>query len=217
MRRPGYYSLMSKYLYPFYILIHPADGFREMKVNNKFSMRFANGILALWVLLGILDWGYVDFDFKITARQLDGNVNIFQVLLTSVLIFAISVVSNWCFCTLMDGKGRIKEIWVAGAYAMMPYVALGILRVGLTHVMVSGEAVYLTYLNVIGILWSALLVFIGLMSIHDYSGPKTLMSIFLTLCGVLIIAFLVVLVSGLATQIYSFFATIYYELKLRYL
>ena len=206
MRRPGYYSLMSKYLYPFYILIHPADGFREMKVNNKFSMRFANGILALWVLLGILDWGYVDFDFKITARQLDGNVNIFQVLLTSVLIFAISVVSNWCFCTLMDGKGRMKEIWVAGAYAMMPYVALGILRVGLTHVMVSGEAVYLTYLNVI-----------GLMSIHDYSGPKTLMSIFLTLCGVLIIAFLVVLVSGLATQIYSFFATIYYELKLRYL
>ena len=86
MRRPGYYSLMSKYLYPFYILIHPADGFREMKVNNKFSMRFANGILALWVLLGILDWGYVDFDFKITVRQLDGNVNIFQVLLTSVLI-----------------------------------------------------------------------------------------------------------------------------------
>lgn len=217
MRRQGYYSSMSKYMYPFYILLHPADGFREMKVNKKCSMSFANGVLVLWVLFGILDWGYVDFDFRVSYRQLEGKVNIFQVLLTSVVIFAISVVSNWCFCTLMDGKGRLKEIWVAGAYAMMPYVLLGILRVGLTHTMVSGEAVYLTYLDAIGLIWSALLVFIGLMEIHDYSGPKTLVSLFLTLCGVLIIAFLVVLVSGLATQIYSFFATIFYELKLRYL
>ena len=217
MKKLGYYSSMSKYRYPFYILLHPADVFREMKVNNKFSMGFANGILVLWVLLGVLDWGYVDFDFKVTYRQLDGQVNIFQVLLTTVLIFAISVVANWCFCTLMDGKGRMKEIWVAGAYAMMPYVVLGIVRVWLTHGMVSGEAVYLTYLHVIGVVWSALLIFVGLMEIHDYSGPKTLMSIFLTLCGVMIIAFLVVLVSGLATQIYSFFATIYFELKLRYL
>ena len=144
-------------------------------------------------------------------------MNIFQVLLTSVVIFAISVVSNWCFCTLMDGKGRMKEIWVMGAYALMPYVILGIVRVGLTHVVVSSEAVYLTYLNAVGLIWTALLLFIGLMAIHDYSGPKALMSIFLTLCGVLIIAFLLVLISGLATQIYSFFATIYFELKLRYL
>ena len=150
-------------------------------------------------------------------RQLDGNVNIFQVLLTSVLIFAISVVANWCFCTLMDGKGRMKEVWVAGAYALMPYIFLGLLRVGLTHTLVESEAVYLTYLNAIGLLWSALLIFIALMAIHDYSGPKTLMSMFLTLCGVMIIAFLVVLVSGLVTQIYSFFATIYFEIKLRYL
>ena len=159
----------------------------------------------------------MDFDFRTSVRQLQGDVNIFQVLLTSVVIFAISVLSNWCFCTLMDGKGRMKEIWVTGAYAMMPYIVLGIIRVGLTHAMVSSEAVYLTYLNIIGLVWSALLVFIGLMSIHDYSGPKTVLSLFLTLCGVLVIAFLVVLVSGLATQIYSFFATIYFELKLRYL
>lgn len=217
MRRRDYYSNMSRYLYPFYILLHPVDGFREMKVNDKFSMRFANGVLVLWVLFGILDWGYVDFDFKISTRQLEGDVNIFQVLLTSVLLFAISVVANWCFCTLMDGKGRIKEIWVAGAYALIPYITLGIVRVGLTHVMVSGEAVYLVYLDAVGLIWSALLVLIGLMAIHDYSGPKTLMSLFLTLCGVLIIAFLVVMVSGLVTQIYSFFATVYYELKLRYL
>lgn len=217
MRRPDYYSHMSKNVYPLYILFHPVDGFREMKVNNKFSLAFANGVLVLWVLFGILDWGYVDFDFKTSFRQLEGDINIFQVLLTTVLIFSISVLSNWCFCTLMDGKGKMKEIWIAGAYAMMPYVLLGILRVGLTHVMTADEASYLAYLDTIGVIWSALLVFLALMIIHDYSAFKTVGSILLTLCGVLIIGFLVVLVSGLVSQIYSFFATIYFELKLRYL
>ena len=217
MRRPGYYSNMSKYVYPFYILFHPVDGFREMKVNNKFSLCFANIILALWVLLGILNWGYVDFDFKTSYRQLSNNVNIVEILLKTVLIFAISIVANWCFCTLMDGKGKLKEIWVSASYALMPYIFLGMIRVGLTHALGASEAVYITYLNVIGLVWSALMVFIAMMSIHDYSGVKTLMSLFLTLCGVLVIAFLVVLVSGLETQIYSFFATIYFELKLRYL
>ncbi len=215
MRRPDYYSHMSKYQYPFYILIHPVDGFREMKVNNKFSLLFANIVLAFWVLLGVLDWGYVDFDFKVTARQLKGDVNILQVLLTTVVIFAVSVLANWCFCTLMDGKGKAKEIWVAGAYAMMPYILCGLARVALTHTMVESEAVYLTYLNTVGLLWSALLVFIAVMSIHDYSGPKAILSLALTLVGALIVAFLAVLISGLASQIYSFFATIYFELKLR--
>ncbi len=215
MRRPDYYSHMGKFRYPFYILIHPVDGFRELKVNDKFSLLFANIVLAFWVLLGVLDWGYVDFDFKVTYRQLKGEVNIFQVLLTTVAIFAVCIVANWCFCTLMDGKGKAKEIWVAGAYAMMPYILCGLIRVCLTHMMVENEAVYLTYLNTIGLLWSTLLMFIAVMSIHDYSGPKAILSIGLTVLGALFMAFLAVLISGLVSQIYSFFATVYYEIQMR--
>lgn len=216
MQKMGFYAGMSKYLYPLYILIHPVDGYRELKNNKKYSLLAANIILALWVLQRILAWGYSDFDFK-SPRALESPVNLPQILLTTVVLFAIACVSNWCFCTLMDGKGRLKEIWISCAYALIPYVLLALLQVALSHAMVLDEAVFLYYINVIGLLWTAFLIFEAIYTIHDYTVPKAFMAIALTVLGILIIAFLAVLVTGLANQIYSFFRTIFFELKLRYM
>lgn len=212
----GFYASMSKYLYPVYILRHPVDGYRELKNNKKYSMLAANIILALWVLQRILSWGYADFDFK-APRALETPVNLPQILLTTVIVFALSCVSNWCFCTLMEGKGRLYEIWVGCAYALVPYVVLALLQVGLSHFMVLDEGVFLTYINWIGLIWTAFLLFEAIYVIHDYTVPKAFSAIVLTVIGVLIMAFLAILVTGLANQIYSFFKTIYFELKLRYM
>lgn len=216
MEKMGFYAGMSKYLYPLYILAHPVDGFRELKNNKKYSMLAANIILVLWVLQRILTWGASDFDFKAPAA-LESPVNLPQILLTTVVVFAIACVSNWCFCTLMDGKGRLSEIWISCAYALLPYVLIALIQVGLSHVMVLDEAVFLTYMNAIGLLWTAFLLFQAIYTIHDYTVPKAFAAIALTVVGVLIIAFLVVLVTGLASQIYSFFKTIFFEIKLRYM
>lgn len=209
-----FYKSMSRYVYPLYILVHPVDGYHEMKNNKKYSLVFANAVLAAWVILKILDWGYVDFDFKEHWR----DIQLLQILMTTVIVFTIAVISNWCFTTLMDGKGKFTEIWISCAYALIPYTVLGLLRIGLTYILVeTEEGIFLSYINVIGMIWSILLVFLALYVIHDYTVPKTVASILLTILGVLIILFLVVLVSGLAKQIYSFFATIYFEIKLRML
>ncbi len=214
MQKTGFYAGMSRYLYPLYILIHPVDGYRELKNNKKYSLTAANIILALWVLQRILDWSGSDFDFKSRAA-LESPVNLPRILLTTVVLFAIACVSNWCFCTLMDGKGRFKEIWTACAYALLPYVLLALLKVPLSHAMVLDEAVFLGYMNAIGLLWTAFLIFEAVYVVHDYTVPKAVMALALTALGVLIIAFLVILVTGLASQIYSFFKTIYFEIKLR--
>lgn len=212
----GFYTNMSKYVYPLYTVFHPVDGYREMKNNKKYSILAANIVLVLWVLQRILDWGFSDFDFK-SAQALETPVNLPQILLTTVVLFAISCISNWCFCTLMDGKGKLYEIWSACAYALIPYVVVEIISVALTHFVVLDEAVFLTYLNIIALAWSGFMMFLAIYTIHDYTFPKTVAAIALTIVGVLIIAFLVVLVTGLATQIYSFFKTIFFEIKLRYM
>lgn len=216
MQKMGFYSGMSKYVYPLYTVIHPVDGYREMKNNKKFSLLAANVVLVLWVLQRVLTWGYSDFDFK-SRNALESPVNLPQILLTTVVVFAIACISNWCFCTLMDGKGHFAEIWVTCAYALIPYVIVGLVRVGLSYFMVTDEAVFLTYMNVIAMIWTGFMLFLAIQTIHDYTVPKTIGAILLTIVGVLIIAFLVILVTGLATQIYSFFKTILYELRLRYM
>lgn len=209
----GYYARMQKWKYPFYILRHPVDGYHEMKNNKKFSVKIANVILVAWVLLEILNWGYIDFDFRSRFQ----DVSLFQVLLTTVIIFAMVVVANWCFCTLMDGKGRLPEIWVCCAYALLPYVLCGYIRLTLSFLMVYDEAVFLNYLIMIAGVWSFLLFMLGLSVLHDYSASKTVASFGLTVFGVLIAVFFATLLSGLVIQIYSFFMTVYSEIRYRML
>lgn len=207
----GSYASMSKTAYLFYILRHPIDGYHELKNNNKFSMLRANILLGLWVLLSILNWGYIDYDFRTNFE----DVELIFILGTTVLLFAMSVLSNWSFCTLLDGKGRFKEIWVVCAYALLPYLICGYIRVFLSFFMVIDEAVFLTYLQSVALLWSFFLIVVGLSALHEYEIKKTLASILLTILGDLIILFLMVLVSGLVTQIYNFFATVISEIYYR--
>ncbi len=211
--RDGFYAKMPKWKYPFYILRHPVDGYHEMKNNKKYSMLTANIILGAWVLLSILNWGYIDYDFRDKFQ----DVSLFQVLLTTVMIFALVVVANWCFCTLMEGKGRLPEIWVCAAYALLPYIICGYIRLILSYVMVYDEAVFLSYLTMIAALWSFLLFLLGLSVLHDYGLSKTIASFMLTVFGVLIVVFFLILISGLIVQIYSFFMTIYSEIRYRML
>ena len=205
------YASLSKVGYLFHILLHPVDGYHEMKNNKKYSMLIANVLLGLWVLLSIFNWGYIDYDFRSNYE----DVELIFVLGTTVFIFAMSVLSNWSFCTLLDGKGRAKEIWVVGAYALLPYLICGYIRVILSFFMVVDEAVFLTYLETVAILWSCALLVIGLGALHEYDLKKTLGSILLTILGDLIMLFLLVLVSGLVTQIYNFFMTIFSEIYYR--
>lgn len=207
----GNYASMSKTGYLFYILRHPVDGYHEMKNNNKFSMLRANILLGLWVLLSILEWGYIDWDYRTNFA----DVELLFVLATTVLLFVMSVLSNWSFCTLLDGKGRFKEIWVVCAYALLPYLICGYIRVILSFFMVTDEAVFLTYFQSVALIWSFFLIVVGLSALHEYSIKKTLVSILLTILGDMIIIFLMVLVSGLVTQIYNFFVTIVSEIYYR--
>lgn len=209
--KSGFYANMPRWKYPLYILRHPVDGYQEMKNNRKFSMKAANLILLAWVILSVLNWGYIDFDFRTNFNE----VSLVQVLLTTVVIFAMVVVANWCFCTLMDGKGRMHEIWICIAYALLPYITCGYIRFFFSFVLVSDEAVFLTYLVSVSGIWSFLLFLLGLSILHDYSLSKTIASFLLTVLGVFIMLFFAVLVSGLLVQIYGFFMTVYSEISYR--
>ena len=103
------------------------------------------------------------------------------------------------------------------AYALLPYVVCGYIRLVLSFLMVYDEAVFLNYLIIIAGVWSFLLFLLGLSVLHDYSLGKTMASFALTVFGVLIAVFFAVLLSGLVIQIYSFFMTVYSEIRYRML
>ncbi len=212
-KRQNYYATMSPYVYPFYSLIHPADGFQEMKYNRKESLPFGLGVLILWYITTVIKTQYKDFVFNL---QNPDKINILLILVTTLGIFAIAAIANWSVTTLMDGEGSFKEIITAGAYALIPIIFSNIIVTVFSKVLVEDEAVFLSAVEIVAWIWTALLLVVALQKIHDFSFGKTLSMLALTALGVAIIVFLGVLVYSLYQQVSSFIVGLYYEIIYRF-
>ena len=64
-----------------------------------------------------------------------------------------------------------------------------------------------------GIAWSALLLLAGMKLIHEYDGKQAVLSVLFTGVGMLLMAFIALLVWGLYNQIGAFFSTISDEIS----
>ena len=211
-KKLNYYANMSPYVYPFYSLIHPSDGFQEMKYNKKECLPFGIGVLILWYITTVIKTQYKDFVFN---YQNPDDINIILILITTLGVFFIAAVANWAITTLMDGEGSFKVIVTSGAYALMPVVFSNIIVTVLSKFLVEDEGVFLDYIELIAWIWTALLLVIALQKIHDFSYGKTVSMILLTFLGVAIIVFLGVLIYSLYQQVSSFIVGLYYEIIYR--
>ena len=197
--------LEGKYTAVFFAMRHPISGFGMLKREKKWFMPTALGILALLFFTLTAKWFWTGFSFN-TNRALDYNV--FVTFLQAFLIVSVTAIANWAVCTLMQGKGRLIDIFCTLAYGLMPYVLSQILYVLLSRVLSLDEEAFLTAVTILGIGWSACLIFAGFMEIHEFSFKETVASVILTVIGIAVILFLAVLFVGLLEQVASFFKAI---------
>ncbi len=199
---------------PMHILTHPIQGFTEFKNDKKGKMWVALSILLLYVLMEILAYQYEGI---ITNKNNPQNFNSIRILIYGILPPVILSIANWSVTTLLDGKGKMKEIFMMICYSLIPSVLIGYLNIALSNVLTSDEAQFITLLNIIGWILTGFMVFMGLVVIHEYGMGKTLWSVILTVLATLIIAFIALLIFDLAQQIYGFVYSLYKEITTRYL
>lgn len=209
MKRSGFES-MSPFVYPFYTMIHPKDGFQEMKMNRKTSVSVTLLIAGAYVVTEMLSRKFKDFDMNSFDSE---RVSIVRVFLIMTAMFFMVTASNWCFCTLLDGKGKYKDICHVASCALLPMLIMKLLTILLSHALTIPENIIIFYPNLVAQMWSFLLFFVGLSEIHDYSAKKTLFSILLTAVGILVMLFLSMLLVMLFQQLYYFLMTVIFELK----
>ena len=112
-------------------------------------------------------------------------------------------------------QGKFKEIACSTAYARIPYVVCSYLSVILSYFITVDEGMFMSIITAVGFLWSIILLISAFKTIHEYSFTKVVLSIIITVLGVIMLIFLCVLLVGLLEQIVSFFATIYNEMMYR--
>lgn len=198
---------------PFRMLFHPIDTSLEIKQKNSGSFLYSAVILGLWYLATIFKYSLTNFRFNLNNVD---RTNIILLFLSSIPVFAVWVVSNWGVCTLMDGKGHLKEIWITNTYCLIPWVGSIFLYVLLSQVLVNSEIMFLNAVIWIGAGWSIFLILCALSSIHDYFSGRTIISVLLSLLGMLIVVFLILLVCSLVKQAYDFVYSIINEILYRF-
>lgn len=201
-------ALENKYAAPLFTLIHPYDGFERLKKEKLWSIPVSLGILLILFLTLTAKWFLTGFSFN-TNRPIDYNV--FITFLQAFLIVGVTAIANWAVCTLIEGKGKLIDIFCMMVYSLLPFIIGEILYIILSRAFTLEEEAFIIAVELFGILYTAALIFAGFMSIHEFSFKKTVLSIIMTVIGIAIIIFLAILFVGLLQQVVSFFKSIWSE------
>ena len=204
-------TFWQEVLYGFHVIFHPFDGFWDLKHEKRGSVRAA----IFFVALTILTFIYQSVGKGYAFNPYNEYVNFFSQILSVVVPLALWVIANWCFTTLFEGEGSMKDIFIATSYALLPLTLLLVPSVLCTYCLTVSEASIVNLLTAVAWIWVAILVFFGSMVTHDFTLGKNIIMVVCTIVGVVFLMFVATLFSSMLINVINFITSIVTEISYR--
>ena len=197
--------------YGFHIILHPFDGFWDLKHEKRGSVRGA--IFFILLAIGTFYYQAIGQGYLLDPYASLASVwaQIFGVLVPLFLF----VLANWCLTTLFEGEGSFKDIFVACSYSLLPIPLLVIPVTIYSNFCITTETDIIGFISTFAFIWLGLLVFFGTMVTHDYSMGKNVITVLGTIVGMVFIMFLAVLFTTLVGKIVGLITNIVDEIQYR--
>lgn len=195
-----------------YTMVHPFKGYWDAKYEQQGNVWTAVGLLAVLVLVVNVNRQFAGFTVNYANPQ---SINSIDEIIYVVFPFLLWCVANWLVTTLMDGEGKFSDIVLASGYALLPIIIAYVPLTLLSRFITVQEASFYYFFNALSYVWFAWLLFVGIMTVHQYTASKTFITSVLTLIVMGIIIFLFLLSFNLVQQVAVFVSTVYQELILR--
>ncbi len=203
---------MDKWKYAFYTVSHPADGFYEIRHRDRGSVPVA----IILVIIFSIAFSINRMSASFIVNDIEpGTVDSLKELVAVLMFYLLICVGNWSVTCLMEGKGRLKDIAIAVGYSTIPAMVCIALGTIISQFLAQDEGAFYYMIVGVGIAYTCFMLLIGVMTVHNFSLGKTLVTIFLTLVAILLIIFIVMLFFDLINQVFSFIRSIYQELVYR--
>jgi len=196
-------------LYAFHILLHPFDGFWDLKHEKKNTFSAAFVLLGIVVFAVILRFQAAGYLFR---PEIAENASLVLNILTVIGPVVLWTVVNWAITTLFDGKASMKMIFIATVFSLTPFL-LFYPQLVLTHVLLAEEGNFIGAIDIFVGLWTVMLLLIGNLTIQEYSMKKTIAASIATIVGVAAFLFLGGVFYSAVSQLFSFFATLIMEIQ----
>lgn len=191
---------------------HPLDGFWCLKREKRGNLLTANVLVLLFLIVYLVN---VQFSGYLFINGQPEDVDALISLLAALILMICYCVGNWCFTSLMDGKGTMKDIYIAMAVGLRPYIVGGSVLFVMSHVLSMQESFLYETIKAILMLWVLGLIFFGMMMTHDYSLGKAIKTMILTIVGMALIIFIGLVFYNLIDDMMQYFYGLYRELLYR--
>ena len=198
-------------LYGFHVMMHPFDGFWDLKHEKRGSVRAAITYLAITIFAFYyqsIGQGYL--------FNPQGNYSTIFVQVIGVLVpVLLFVVANWCLTTLFEGEGSFKDVFIATCYSLLPLPLILIPATIASTAVISTEKDIVNLFISFAFIWVGFLLIFGVMVTHDYSLGKNIITLIGTIVGMVFIMFVALLFTTLLGKIVGFISNIIVELSYR--
>lgn len=204
--------ILKSLFFSFHLIIHPFGGFWDLKRESKGNFISASIILIITILVYVfmrLETGFVFNTLNFAEFNLLSSI-------TSILIpFILWCVVNWAVTTLMDGKGTLKDIYIATSYALTPLIIIVFPLTIISNYLTLEEAPFYFFLLSISIIWTFILILFGNIVTHDYTFSRGVLGAVVTIIGIGTTLFLFLLFFIVLRILYEFIFQVYFEFYLR--
>jgi len=195
-----------------HVFAHPLDTYQDIKHLKKSSWFTATVIYGSVLVASVFAIYSTGFIFQTV------NLNQFNLLLHTVTMLGaifLFVFSNYLVATITTGEGFFKDVYIATAHALIPYVVLTPLLAIISNGLSYNEWIVYQLLDGLRYGWSGLLVVLMIKEVHNYDVKGLLKNILLTLFTMVMIVFIGFLMYALTSQLWNYVESIIAEVRLR--
>ncbi len=201
-------KVLRELRYGMKVFRHPIDSFHEIKHEKKSSVLSATILYVAFVLLSIISIFTTGFIFN--DNNLD-NYNVLTSFMGTAGFLMLFVFANYLISTLSSGEGWFKDIYIATAYALMPYIMMTVPIILLSNVLTLNEIFIFQAVLFFRESWTLLLIVLMILEVHNYSIGELIKNILLTLFTMVVFVAILLLVYLLVIQMYDYIASIFKE------
>ena len=195
------------------MLFHPCDALDIIK-RTRSQFRLSR-VVVLLLLLALVNYTYYFYvNYSLGTKSVT-QANLLLDLALAVIPLLTWVVSSYAVTAIIVGECSFTELLTASAYSLVPILVCKPLLGLVSNVMTVSDGDLLSGFTFMIYAWSAVLLFLSLQRLNDYSFAKTFAVTVVALIAMLIIWGVALLLFSLIAQVVYFAKELIWELRLK--
>jgi hypothetical protein len=196
------------------VIFHPIEAFRRMKYYRESFNYKPVAIVLVAVMVVRMVYIYISH-FPMVGLNPE-NANIFFEMIKFIVPLVSWGLITFAISAIWDGETFLKECMAASTMAIIPYVVLAIPIGLISNVLEKSSAGFLSFFNTATFIWVALLLFLGLMTMNDFTFKHTVQVYLTSIISMVLFWAVFLLLATLTYQFINFIGGVILEIQLRF-